>query len=45
MSRALRQTMNFFRRLGRKFYEARQVKAQRTVKEHLHFYRYSDRIE
>jgi hypothetical protein len=45
MRAALRQVRNFLGRLGRRFYEARQAKAECVVNEHRHFYRYYDRLE
>jgi len=39
MSAALRHTSSFLRRWGRKFYEARQSKAQQVVDEHRRFHR------
>ncbi len=45
MRAALRQVRNFLGRLERRFYEARQAKAECVVNERWHFYRYYDRLE
>ena len=42
MRAALQQAAGFLRRVRRKFYEARQVTAQRTLNEHLKFHRPHD---
>jgi hypothetical protein len=39
MSAALRQTSGFLRHWARRFYEARQAKAQQIVDQHRRFYR------
>ncbi len=45
MTAALRQTSNFLHRFGRRFYEARQARADYEVKQRRYFYRYCDRLE